>query len=31
LRSGSATFSAQVIESKSVECWKTIAQTFRTR
>ena len=30
LRKGSETFSTQVIESKSVECWKTIAHFFRT-
>jgi hypothetical protein len=29
-RRGSATFSTQVIESKSVECWKTIAHFIRT-
>ena len=30
LRRGSETFSTHVIESKSVECWKTIAHFFRT-
>ena len=30
LRRGRATFSTHVIESKSVECWKTIAHFFRT-
>ena len=30
MRSGRATFSTHVIESKSVECWKTIAHFFRT-
>ncbi len=30
LRRGSETFSTHVIESKRVECWKTIAHFFRT-
>lgn len=30
LRSGSATFSTQLMLSKSVECWKTIAHFLRT-
>ena len=30
MRSGRATFSTQVMESKSVECWKTIAHFLRT-